>query len=100
MIYLVTFPEVDKVKSKKMTDLTPLYPRWMRLRDAARYSAIGRKRLVALAQNRDIKGWQDPDSGRGDWIFDRLSLDAYREAQDPEPTLDQKALDIVRKMSQ
>lgn len=82
-----------------MTDSDPLYPRWMRLKMAAWYSAIGKQRLIALAQDGHIKGFQDPDNGRGDWIFDRLSIDAYREAQDPWPTLHQKALDIVRKMS-
>ncbi len=82
-----------------MTDSDPLYPRWMRLKMAAWYSSIGKQRLIALAQDGHIKGFQDPDSGRGDWIFDRLSIDVYREAQDPRPTLHQKALDIVRKMS-
>ena len=82
-----------------MTDPTLLYPRWLRLKEAARYSAIGKQRLITLARDGQIKGFQDPDSGRGDWIFDRLSIDVYREAQDPRPTLHQKALDIVRKMS-
>ena len=82
-----------------MTDPTPLYPRWLRLKEAARYSAIGRKRLVALALDGRIKGFQDPDSNRGDWIFDRLSIDAYREAQDPFLELHQKALDILKKIS-
>lgn len=55
--------------------------RWAPLRVAASYSAIGRKRLVALAKAGTIRGFPDPDSGRGDWIFDLQSLDAYRLAQ-------------------
>jgi hypothetical protein len=47
-----------------------ILPRWLKLRDAAAYSAIGLNRLVALA-----------DSGRKDWIFDRVSIDQYREKQ-------------------
>ena len=57
------------------------YPRWMKLRDAAKYSAIGRQRLKDLAQDGSIIGFQDPESNRRDWIFDRTSIDAYREAQ-------------------
>jgi hypothetical protein len=71
----------------------------MRLKEAARYSAVGRKRLVTLAQEGAVKGWQDPDSGRGDWIFDRLSIDNYREIQNPFPEIHQKALDILKKAS-
>lgn len=56
-------------------------PRWISLRDAAAYSSIGEKRLVALAESGDIRGFRDPDSGRHDWVFDRDSIDAYREAQ-------------------
>ena len=56
-------------------------PRWLPLKAAAKYSAIGRHRLKSLARDGAIAGFPDPDSGRGDWIFDRLSIDKYREAQ-------------------
>jgi hypothetical protein len=56
-------------------------PRWMKLKDAAAYSAIGQNRLISLAQEGTVTGFRDPDSGRHDWIFDRDSLDAYREGQ-------------------
>ena len=55
--------------------------RWLRLREAARYSAIGEKRLVALADAGTVRGFQDPDSGRHDWVFDRVSIDEYRLGQ-------------------
>jgi hypothetical protein len=57
------------------------FPRWMKLKSAAFYSGIGRQRLKDLAMDGHIKGFQDPDSRRGDWIFDRKSLDLYRENQ-------------------
>ncbi len=63
------------------------------------YSAIGKQRLISLAQDGHIKGFQDPDSGRGDWIFDRLSIDAYREARDP-PFVNKKFVhNLMRKMA-
>jgi len=58
-----------------------IQPRWLSLRDAAAYAAIGQKRLKALARDGLIVGAPDPEDGRGGWIFDRRSLDAYREAQ-------------------
>ena len=58
-----------------------IVPRWLKIKEAARYSAIGVKRLKELANDGLIAGGPDPDSGRGDWIFDRLSLDRYRQGQ-------------------
>ncbi len=55
--------------------------RWLKAKAAAAYSAIGVKRLKQLADEGKIAGFPDPDSGRGDWIFDRDSLDRYRENQ-------------------
>ena len=48
---------------------------------AAEYSGVGQKRLKDLAKGGLITGFQDPDSKRGDWVFDRYSLDEYREGQ-------------------
>jgi len=70
-------------------------PRWMKLKEAAYYSKIGRDRLKKLADEGELKGFQDPDSGRGDWIFDRLSLDEYRENQEGRIRL--KAKEIVNR---
>jgi len=28
-----------------------------------------------------MRGFSDPDINRGDWFFDRLSIDKYRERQ-------------------
>lgn len=53
-------------------------PRWMKLKQAAAYSSIGEKRLKILAEDREIIGYPDPDSKRGDWIFDKDSIDKYR----------------------
>jgi hypothetical protein len=70
-------------------------PRWLKLGDAAKYAAIGKHRLIALAKNGKVRGFQDTDSGRGDWIFDRHSLDAYREGQIAEQDTRLIALDIL-----
>jgi len=52
-------------------------PRWMTLRQAAVYANIGQKRLKALADAGEIAGYQE-DTGRGDWIFDKESIDRFR----------------------
>lgn len=55
--------------------------RWLKLKDAIKYSAIGRDRLKQLARNGVIIGFHDTDNARHDWIFDRLSIDSYRLTQ-------------------
>ena len=54
--------------------------RWIKLKEAASYSAIGKNRLKELAITGKITGFTD-DTKRKDWIFDRRSLDAFRENQ-------------------
>ena len=63
-----------------MTSPEKIMPRWLKKKPAAWYSAIGQRRLVELANDPDcpIIGFPDPDNGRGDYVFDRLSLDTYR----------------------
>jgi hypothetical protein len=73
-----------------------IQPRWLSLKEAAFYSHIGRTRLIELAADGKVKGFQDPENKRGDWIFDRLSLDAYREGQYMLPEIREKALAIMR----
>jgi len=70
--------------------------RWLSLKEACTYAHIGRKRLKRIALEGHVKGCPDPDSKRGDWIFDRLSLDAYREGQMPGVTTREKALAIMK----
>ena len=83
-----------------MTKTSDRWGRWLSLKQAAEYSGIGRKRLILLAKQGHIKGYQDPDTRRHDWIFDRLSIDAYRERQIPATkTPKQKALDILKTIS-
>ncbi len=78
-----------------MKEQTSIYPRWLKLKEACRYSAIGKDRLKQLALAGEIVGFSDPDSKRGDWIFDRESLDQYRMNQ--ASYLEQKALAIMSK---
>ena len=71
--------------------------RWLKIKPAAAYSAIGRDRLERLALAGKIVGFPDPDSKRGDWVFDRYSLDSYRENQAGE--LELKAAALYRKLA-
>jgi hypothetical protein len=84
------------METKKVTISTIGDKRWLTLREARFYSGIGIKRLKLLAQEGKLKGCPDPDNGRGDWIFDRASIDAYREGQMIAPTIQEKALAIMR----
>lgn len=70
--------------------------RWIKLKEATQYGNIGKSRLIQLAQSGVIKGVQDKDSARKDWIFDRLSIDAYWEAQMSDLSVKEKALEILR----
>ena len=82
------------------TPTSQLWPRWLKAREAARYVGLGVKTLKARAQDpaSPIKGAPDPDSRRGDWIFDRESLDAYREAQVCDPAVEVSAARLVREL--
>lgn len=76
-----------------------LPPRWLNLKAAAQWSAMGQKRLINLAKSGEVRGFQDTDSGRGDWVFDRYSLDEYRINQ-ADPAQDRaKVLEIMRGVS-
>jgi hypothetical protein len=66
------------ILADKLAERLLFQPRWLKIKQAAAYSGIGQKRLKVLAENGEIIGYSDPDSGRGDWIFDRNSLDDYR----------------------
>ncbi len=79
-----------------MQNCVEKYTRWLRLKEATQYAAIGKARLIDLAVSGVIRGAKDPDSKRRDWIFDRLSIDEYREAQMLVDNLEQKALAILR----
>ncbi len=70
-------------------------PRWMTIKQAAAYSNIGQKRLKSLADTGEIAGYQE-DTGRGDWIFDKDSIDEYRSRPLAETNVRfQKILDRV-----
>ena len=53
-------------------------PRWLKLSAAVQYSGYGRSKILSLAKKKRLIGYQDPDSERGDWIFDKESIDDYR----------------------
>jgi hypothetical protein len=68
--------ELDTLASKIVERMVT--PRWLKLKAAAQYSGIGQQRLKSLANKGEITGYQDSESGRKDWIFDKASLDEYR----------------------
>jgi hypothetical protein len=76
-------------------------PKWLKLNQAVRYSNIGRERLIQLAREKKIDGFQDPDLATRPWIFDAESLDRYRRAQLLEGATDDAddfALDLMGKI--
>ncbi len=75
-----------------------MQPRWLKLKQAVACYAIGRDRLKRLALAGKIRGHRDSDSKRGDWIFDRESLDQYRLNQIGQ--LDCEAMAIYQKLMQ
>lgn len=54
-------------------------PRWLTLRQAMKYSNIGRDRLIQMAKDGIIRGDQDK-IGTSKWFFDKKSIDDYHEA--------------------
>ena len=72
----MTGPELDILAAKIAERIAT--PRWMKISAAATYSGYSRVQLLKLAKRKDITGYQDPDSARGDWIFDKESIDEYR----------------------
>jgi len=70
-----------------------MQPRWLKTNAAAKYSGIGVARLKSLAGSGQIVGYKDPESARGDWIFDRESIDQYRLQYATD--FKSKALDIL-----
>lgn len=75
-----------------------IQPRWGSLKQACIYGHIGKARLKQLAKEGLIKGFPDPDNKRGDWIFDLKSIDEYRESQISQPSVREKALEIIREI--
>ena len=55
--------------------------RWMKLKQAVLYSSIGELDIVRLAKENQIVGFQDQHLKTKPWIFDRKSIDRYREKQ-------------------
>lgn len=68
-------------------------PRWIKLIPAVKYSSIGKDRLKDLAKKGIIIGFSDPDNKRGDWLFDKESIDNYQLKKAPE-TIKQKMVEF------
>ena len=81
---MLTLDQTNIIAKKIASELKPFNARWMKLRYAATYAGINKDRLKQLAESGEIRGYPDPDNQRGDWIFDRNSLDEYRLNQRKE----------------
>ena len=55
--------------------------RWLREKEANAYAAIPVAKLRWLADNDHITGLRNPDDQRGGMIYDRVSIDKYRNSQ-------------------
>lgn len=77
--------DIHTIAGKVADQISPLASgaRWLKLKAATGYSAIGKARLKELAEDPVccIIGYPDPDVATHEWIFDRLSLDEYRTEQ-------------------
>ncbi len=74
--------------------------RWLNLKEAAKYSSIGQKRLILLAEDGSIRGFQDSDTKNRKWIFDRESLDSYRLSQSSAtPTANDIVSSVMRRVA-
>ena len=88
--------DAEKIARQIAAEIRPFNVRWMKLRFAATYVGINKDWLKRLAEQGDVVGYPDPDNGRGDWIFDRESLDAYRLYQQRD--FQNKLLELEREL--
>jgi len=75
--------------------------RWLKTGQAVTYSSLGARKLKELALIGVIRGHKDPSNKRGDWFFDRLSIDAYINNMldsDSPVSPQKKALDILSRL--
>ena len=66
------------ILAAKIAEYLTAQPRWLGVKQAVVYARLGKEKLKKLAKEGKIKGYADPESKRGDWIFDRKSIDQYR----------------------
>lgn len=85
-----------------MLTVERIQPRWLKSKDASAYSALSPRRLVDLAKAGQVVGFLDESNRRGmnkgEWIFDRLSLDAYRQSQAGDLVVAVEAVDALRRL--
>ena len=75
-------PYEDLIKSLKKEIIEAIQDsmvpvRYMSLKQASVYSGIGQKKLIHLAKKGHIRGQKRTDIPRGDWSFDKESIDKY-----------------------
>ena len=68
--------------------------RWLKLSSAVSYSAIGKKRLVRMCVNGELKAYQDQHNKMA-WIIDRESIDQYHESHMPSDLVKQNVIEFL-----
>ena len=90
--------DIKKIACMIAQLLPAVQPRWMTLKQASVYSNIGKARLIDLARDRKISGFQDCGIKTRPWRFDQKSIDKYMESLIPDDTVEKNekiALDIL-----
>lgn len=62
-----------------MKNLKELWPRWLKLREAARYASLSPKTIRRLIDEGDLRAERTPGGKKcpGHWRIDRESIDEY-----------------------
>ena len=91
--------DFDKLASK-IAERVSMNQRWLKLKQAAQYAQIGEHALVRLAQDKELRGFQDLSMKTRPWIFDKKSIDEYRmrQAELYDGEEDEIALDILKSL--
>jgi len=90
----LTNTDLDILAAKIAEKIQPVAPRWLKTAEAVKYSGFGKTKIKRLAMEGKIKGYPDPDSKRGDWYFDKESIDEHHLSQ--FHALDKQVLDLLK----
>lgn len=67
----------------------------MKVSQAVCYSGIGKKRLVRMCKNGELRAYQD-DGNKMAWIIDKRSIDAYHESKMPSNVVKNNVVDFLK----
>jgi len=76
----LTHSEIE-ILATKLAGMISVQPRWMKLKQAAGYSSMGKAALIRLIEEKKIKGFQDNTHKTRPWVIDKNSIDEFRSRQ-------------------